>query len=477
MTALTLDTLHRLPAGVQRPAYDPRALAIGVVHFGPGAFHRAHQAAYLDTLASRDPRWGVCAVSLQSPGVRDALAPQDGLYTLATLAAEPGFRVIGVLRELLVAPENPAAVTVRLASTGVQVVTSTVTEKGYCLQADGRLDLAHADIAHDLAHPAAPRSLIGHLVAGLAARRAAGIAPFVLIPCDNLPHNGRRLKAAVVALAAERDAALSRWIADTLVCPNTMVDSITPASDDALRERVAAATGLADAWPVQREPFAQWVIEQHEHSGGPDWASVGVTLAADVATFERAKLWMLNGAHSALAYLGQLRGHRTVPEAMADAELAGWVRGYLLDDLAPRLQPFDAAAYAEAVLARFANPALQHQLTQIAMDGSQKLPVRILAPLQGAIAVGAPLAGYARIVAAWLRFVQRQHSRGIPLADPLAAALADLAAGWRGEAGTARDDMRRALAFTPVFPLALAVQEGWLDALTEAWLALAPASD
>lgn len=206
---LSLQTLARLPAAVQRPRYDPQSLPIGIVHFGPGAFHRAHQAAFIDTVCATDPRWGICGVSLHSAGVRDALAPQDGLYTLAVLDAQPSNRVIGSLREFLVAPEDPATVFERLRRPSVQVVTTTVTEKGYCLGADGSLDFEHADIAHDTANPQAPLSVIGYIVEGLRQRRAAGLPPFVLMPCDNLPANGRKAKAAVVALASRQDAALA----------------------------------------------------------------------------------------------------------------------------------------------------------------------------------------------------------------------------------------------------------------------------
>ena len=241
MNALSISRLANLPSPVTQPAYDPRTLPVGVVHFGPGAFHRAHQAVYLDTLAAQDPRWGICGVSLHSAGARDALQPQDGLYTLAVLDEVISHRVIGSLRELLVAPENPEAVFQRLQQAAVQVVTTTVTEKGYCLGVDGQLDLQHPDILHDLAQPRSPVSLVGYLLGGLRRRHAAGLAPFVLIPCDNLPHNGARLKAALLRLAGLSHPALAGWLGDQLQCPNTMVDAITPATDDALRIEMGEA--------------------------------------------------------------------------------------------------------------------------------------------------------------------------------------------------------------------------------------------
>jgi fructuronate reductase len=432
---LSLQTLAHLTAAVQRPRYDPQSLPIGIVHFGPGAFHRAHQAAFIDTLCATDPRWGICGVSLHSAGVRDALAPQDGLYTLAVLDAQPAHRVIGSLRELLVAPEDPAAVFERLCRPSVQVVTTTVTEKGYCLSADGTLDFKNADIVHDAAHPQAPRSVIGYIVEGLRQRQAAALPPFVLMPCDNLPANGRKLKAAVVALAARQDTALAAWIDGQLPCPNTMVDAITPATDDALRGQVGQATGLHDAWPVQREAFVQWVIEAHTHDGGPNWQAAGAVVTADVAAFERAKLWLLNGPHSTLAYWGLLKGHETVAQAIGDPELAAFLNAYMHEDIVPLLQApgMDLHAYADAILARFANPAMRHLLTQIAHDGSQKLPVRVVAPWREALARGAEATRFAWPVAAWLHFLRLRSSLGQAVVDPMSAELAALGLALQGE--------------------------------------------
>jgi fructuronate reductase len=221
--------------GVALPSYDRDKVQVGVVHFGPGAFHRAHQAFYFDQLLASDPRWGICAVSLKSPGVRDALEPQDGLYTLAQLDAETTFRIVGSIVEVLVAPEDPPSVFARLAAPTTRIVTLTVTEKGYTLSAEGGLDEKHPDIVHDLANPREPKSAVGYIVEGLRRRFAAGLAPYAVVACDNLADNGWRLKAAVVAFAAKVDADLAAWIEANGSFPRTMVDSITPATDDALR--------------------------------------------------------------------------------------------------------------------------------------------------------------------------------------------------------------------------------------------------
>jgi fructuronate reductase len=466
---LSLDTLAT--ANATKPAYDPAALDIGVVHFGPGAFHRAHQAAYFDALAAKDPRWGICGVSLHSAGVRDALKPQDGLYTLAILDAEISYRIIGSMREVLVGPEDIEAVFERLTRPSVELVTSTVTEKGYCLAPDFSLDLQHPDIVHDLANPQAPKSFIGYVAEGLRRRRQAGLKPFVLIPCDNLPKNGARLKDAVTVFVGQSDHDLAKWIHDTLQCPSTMVDSITPATDDALRTRVKDATGLEDAWPIQREAFTQWVIEKHVHKNGLDWQSVGVTLTDNVPAYERAKLRLLNGPHSTLAYMGLHRGYESVSEAMKDAELADIVRKLMIEDVVPLLEApegLDLVAYSEDILARFRNPAIVHKLAQIAWDGSQKLPIRILSSLSEALDRGQDIRRLCLPLAAWMRFVRRKAVSGEAITDPLAGELITL--GKTCDDTVA--DVGRFLALRAVFSEALATDATVIAGLESAYAEL-----
>ncbi|CAL4869010.1 Polyol:NADP oxidoreductase [Asticcacaulis sp. MM231] len=454
-----------------KPAYDPASLAAGVVHFGPGAFHRAHQAAYFDALAQNDSSWGICGVSLHSTGVRDALAPQDGLYTLAILDEEISYRVIGAMREVLVGPEDIEAVFERLTRPSVSLVTSTVTEKGYCLAPDFSLDLQHPDIVHDLANPKTPKSFIGYVTEGLRRRRAQGLKPFVLIPCDNLPKNGERLKAAVTVFAGQSDNEFARWIWDELQCPCTMVNSITPATDDELRTRVQAVVGLEDAWPIQREAFTQWVIEKHVHDGGPDWQSVGVTLTDNVPAYERAKLRLLNGPHSTLAYMGLHRGYESVSEAMKDAELAEIVRGLMIEDVVPLLEApegLDLIAYSEDILKRFRNPAIVHKLSQIAWDGSQKLPIRILSSLTEALDRGQDIRRLSLPLAAWMRFIRSKALTGDALTDPLAT---DLIAVGR----TCQDDVSdvsRFLTLRSVFPQDLATDTTFITAIEAAYTQL-----
>ncbi len=434
MNRLSLATLNQLPSAVGRPAYDVSKVGIGIVHFGPGAFFRAHQAAYYDALLARAPRWGVSAVSLHSVGVRDALAPQDGLYTLAILDAQTRLQVIGAVREVLVAPASPDQVLARLRSPDVRLVTLTVTEKGYGLDANGALDLNDAAVRHDLeVADATPKSVVGWLIAGLKRRRAAGLEPFVTLSCDNLTDNGGKLGRAVVDFAkASGQADLADWIETQARFPSSMVDSITPATDDALRAKVTAALGVEDAWPIQREAFSQWVIEDALGPDGPDLASVGAILTTDVSLFERAKLRLLNGPHSSLAYLGRLAGLATVSEAIAEPRLKAFIARLMREDIAPSLEAeagLDLDAYSAAILARFANPALRHELAQIAWDGSKKLPFRLLGTVGDAYAGGRSVERLAVPMAAWMLFVRAQLARGATLVDPLAPVLADCVSG------------------------------------------------
>lgn len=469
---LSLETLAALPAGVERPAYDPAATRIGVVHFGPGAFHRAHQAVVLDEVLSRQPDWAVSAVALRSPATRDALASQDGLYTLQVLDHAPRTRVVGALRELLVAPESPMAVLARLADPAVRIVTLTVTEKGYHLADDGTLDLDHPDIRADLRDGGIPVTATGWLVAGLAARRRAGLRPFTAISCDNLTDNGGKLAAAVTAFARVRDPGLADWIAAEGAFPATMVDSITPATDDALRRRVAATLGLEDRWPVQREGFSQWVIEDRFADGRPDLAAAGVVLTRDVSAFDRAKLRLLNGPHSSLAYLGGLAGLDTVADAMADPVLSRFVETLMREDIRPTVAPppgLDLDRYIADILDRFRNPAIRHRLAQIAWDGTRKLPFRLIGTLADALAARRPVARLCLPIAAWMVSVRQSARQGTPIIDPLAERLADIG---RACTGSPVDDVPAFLALRGVFPPPVAADPVVRSAISRAYGAL-----
>src|SRR5574340_810932 len=456
MARLTFATLDRLPAAIGRPRYRPQTVPIGIVHLGIGAFHRAHQAMVTDdVLAQSGGPWGICGVSLRSPGVRDRLAPQDGLYTaIERSAAGVRRRVVGSVREVLCLADERAAVLQRLASPEVAVATLTVTEKGYCHRpSTGALDFTHPAIVHDLAHPDAPVSTIGVLVRALELRRGSRGAPMTVVCCDNLPGNGALVAGLVHELAAARDASLAAWIARAIAFPGTMVDRIVPATTAADVAENDAALRCDDRAPVVHEPFLQWVIEDRFVGSRPAWELAGATLTADVAPWETMKLRMLNGTHSALAYLGYLAGYTYVHEVVAKPDFAAWAHRFMSSEVAPTLvvpPGADLDAYRDSLVARVANPALGHRTWQIAMDGSQKLPQRILATVRANLAAGREVTLAALAVAGWMRYVRGddEAGRSIDVSDPLAPRFAAIAS----RCGSDPEAYARALlALTEVF--------------------------
>ena len=473
MKRLHPDRLADLPSAVARPRYDRAALGTGIVHLGIGAFHRAHEAVYTeDALAVAPGEWGITGVSLRSPDTRDALQPQGGLYTVAVRdAAGERLRVVGTVTELLVAPEAPEAVLDRLTRPSVRIASLTVTEKGYCHDpATGALDENHPDIRHDLAFPSRPRTAPGFLVEALDRRRRAGLAPFTVLSCDNLPSNGETASRILRRFAELRDPALARWIEDEVAFPSSMVDRIVPATTDEDRATVARGLGVEDAWPVMTEPFTQWVIEDHFTAGRPAWERVGAELVADVRPYEHMKLRLLNGSHSCIAYLGYLGGYQTVSDAMADPAYARLVRGLMDLEVTPTLEVppgADLVRYKQALIERFRNPALRHRTWQIAMDGTQKLPQRLLGPIRERLAKGQRIDRLALAVAAWMRYATGRDEKGeaIDVRDPMAARLAAVA----GEAGDDPATLARGyLALREVFGDDLPGNPAFVDAVTGA---------
>jgi fructuronate reductase len=420
---LSTETLVGLSADVARPGYDPSSVGIGIVHLGTGAFHRAHQAVYVDDLLAQGAKdWRILGVSLRSPGVRDQLVPQDGLYTLVERDGdEERLRIIGSIADVLVAPENPQSVIDAIAAATTHIVSLTITEKGYCHDpASGEINWQHPDIVQDLDNLGAPKSAIGYLAAGLKQRMEASAGPITLMSCDNLPHNGAVLKAVLTAFVAKAVPELSEWMAANSSFPTTMVDRIVPATTDDDVTRLEKQLGMADKGMVKAEPFTQWVIEDDFAGPRPAFESVGAQMVADVRPFELAKLRMLNGSHSTIAYLGLFYGHETVDQAMADARIAQVVDALMKEAAAtlPSVPGLDTVSYAEALKARFHNAALQHRLSQIAMDGSQKLPQRLLGTIVDLHTAGRTPQAAATGVAAWMR-----HFSGPFVNDPLAERL------------------------------------------------------
>ena len=438
---LSAATLDRAAGSVRRPGYDLNRLRPGIVHLGVGAFHRAHQAIFTeDAIVAKGGDWGVIGVALRRPDVPAALGPQDGLYTVETLAQAPQYRVVGVIRRALMATAQPQQVLAALAAPQTHVISLTVTEKGYCLAANGELDEAHPDIVHDLAAPDHPRSAIGWLARGLAERRSREGGPVTVISCDNLIGNGRKLEAAVLAFAARRDAlgdaTLARWICGNAAFPQTVVDCIVPAVTQASRDRIAAALGLVDEACVSREAFTQWVIEDRFAGPHPAWEVAGAELVSNVEAYERLKLQVLNACHSALAYWGLSQGHALVREAIADPELSRRVEAMVAEEIAPALPDLPVADYWRKIRTRFANPMIDHRLVQIGEDGSTKLAQRVLPLVIANARAGRPTGRLASIVRAWLRLAGEGAVK-----DPQGERLAQWAGSGRDVAAALDDAM------------------------------------
>jgi fructuronate reductase len=468
---LSLATLGALPDAVARPRYAVGSVRIGVVHLGVGNFHRAHQAvAFERLLGGGDLRWGIAGVSLRRSAMRDALAPQDGLYTVLERGPQgPRATVVGALRELHAAADGLAPVIARIADPQVAVVTLTITEKGY--------------------DDTGPASAAGLLAAALAQRRAVGAGGLTAISCDNLQENGAKLRERVLREAAAVAAGggggalgsgggggsgsggLVAWIERSVAFPNGMVDRIVPATTQADRDDAAALLGCIDEWPVPAEPFSQWVLEDRFAGPRPALETAGVQMVDDVAGWEAMKLRLLNAAHSAFAYLGAAAGLETVDQAAGDPRLRAFVER-LWDEAAATLPPAVrplVAGYTAQLHDRWANPGIRHRLHQIAMDGSRKLPNRLIAPLREQRRDGRPADAMVHLTAAWMHWAGGVDDDGSPheLDDPLAERLASAAS-----AGDARATVRAMLQIDEVFGTDLRDDAALVDALSGALAAI-----
>jgi fructuronate reductase len=478
MTRLGFAALAHLPAEL-RPLVDPRALGTGIVHLGIGAFHRAHQAVFTEeAVAAAGGDWGICGVTQRSRGVLDQLRPQDGLYSVLVRGEGTTLRVAGAVRDLLFAAEEGQRLQALLAAPTTRLVTLTVTEKGYRHDpATGRLRRTDPDVAADLAGDGPPRTVVGQLVRGLQARRAADAGPITLLSCDNLPANGEVLRGLVADFCAALPdgGALATWIAESVSFPSSMVDRIVPATTDDDRAEAARLLGFSDSGVVVTEPFRQWVVEDRFAAGRPAWERAGAVLTADVAPYEAMKLRLLNGSHSTLAYLGALAGHAHVADAMADPGIADVVAHLMADDVVPTLavpDGYDVAAYQQQLIERFHNPALRHRTVQIAMDGTQKLPQRLLGTITDRLAAGAEPRYACLGVAAWMRYVwtaQAENGAPLPVDDPMADRLRELTAG----SATPEAAVDALLSLEEVFGARLPANDTFRALVTESLEALA----
>jgi fructuronate reductase len=459
---------------VRMPPPPELASGVGIVHLGIGAFHRAHQAVFTEDAAvsSGQGGWGICGVTQRSAKVVEQLRPQDCLYTVLERGTDrTTARVVAQVSDVLFAREEESRLLSLFADPAVRVVTLTVTEKGYRRNAFGGLDLHDAAVAADLQGGCS--TTVGQIVRGLQARQRAESGGITVLSCDNLTENGRVLRRLVsefcAALPSAEGDALGSWVEANVSFPSSMVDRIVPATAEGDLLDAQSMLGLVDEALVVAEPFRQWVIQDDFIADRPAWDRVGADLVQEVAPFEQLKLRMLNGTHSLLAYLGGLSGYETIAEAVADPELATAAEHLMSDDVLPTLAGtpgLDPARYGQTVLERFANPALRHRTTQVAMDGSQKLPLRLLGTVRDRLAAGA-FPEYATTgVAAWMAYValrRDRRGRALPLDDPLAPRLESAVAG----ASSSRDVVDGLLGVDEVFGKDLRESERFRSGLEE----------
>ncbi|MCX5516307.1 mannitol dehydrogenase family protein [Kaistia algarum] len=434
--ALGSALLGRLPAGVAGPAYDRSALRPGIAHIGVGAFHRAHQAEFTeDLLAVEFGRWGIVGINIRPPLIIGTLGRQNGLYTRLLRENERvEARVIGSLLRVVDSQDRAEPALAVLASPEIDLISLTVTEKGYCHRpASGELDEAHPDILHDLAYPETPRSVPGLILRAMELRRCSHDRPVTVMSCDNIPSNGAILERVVTTLAERRGGGIADWIARNAAFPSTMVDRIVPATSAADIDFVEQNLGYRDDGVVVGEPFRQWVIENRFAGRFPAYDRVGASIVDDVEAFEHLKMRILNGAQTTLSYLGVLAGHEYSFDDMADPLLASFIRRMLVEESLPTLQPIPGVspeAYVEQSLSRLTNTAIRHRNHQIATDGSQKIVQRILSPIRERLARGHGIALLSVPVAAWMTYLIRaseRFGRAWRVEDPYAARIAAIA--------------------------------------------------
>ncbi|HEX9066447.1 MAG TPA: mannitol dehydrogenase family protein [Streptosporangiaceae bacterium] len=421
------------------PGYDRSRVRTGIVHVGVGGFHRAHQAVYADALMNRGGPldWGICGVGVMPAdrAMRDALAAQDGLYTLVQKHSDGTWepRVIGSIVEYLFAPDDPEAVIEKMAAAATAIVSLTVTEGGYNINdTTGEFDADNPDVRHDIQPGAIPRTAFGLITDALRRRRERGLAPFTVMSCDNLPGNGGLTRGALTAFARLRDASLAAWIDAETAFPNGMVDRITPETTEADRAGLRSRFGIDDRWPVVCEPFTQWVLQDTFTAGRPAYDLAGVQLVADVEPYELMKLRLLNASHQAMCYFGYLAGYRLVHEAAQDELFRRFLRGYMNYEATPTLPPVpgvDLDDYKSTLIERFSNPQIRDTMARLCAQSSDRIPKWLLPVVRDQLAAGGPIRRAAAVVASWARYAEGVDEQGEPIqvVDRMAPALAEYA--------------------------------------------------
>jgi len=432
LNAQTLEFWRgRLPV----PGYDRGIVTPGVVHFGVGGFHRAHQAMYHDRLMNKGTAldWGICGVGVmpQDRRMKQVLEAQDGLYTLVQKHADGRYepRVIGSIVEYLFAPDDPEAVIERMAAESTWIVSLTVTEGGYNLSdLSGEFDAANPDVILDLEPGAVPRTIFGLITEALSRRQKAGIAPFTVMSCDNLEGNGHLTRRAFTAFARLRELELGDWVERQVRFPNSMVDRITPATTDDDRAEIRERFGLDDLWPVVCEPYTQWVLQDAFTEGRPPYERAGVQVVGDVEPYELMKLRLLNGSHQAMCYFAYLAGYRLVHEAAQDPLFRSFLLGYMDCEATPTLPPVPGVnlrEYKHTLIERFSNPEIRDTVARLCAQSSDRIPKWILPVVRQQLATGGELWRSAAVVASWARYAEGvdDHGEPIEVVDRLAGSL------------------------------------------------------
>jgi mannitol 2-dehydrogenase len=425
LEALDARALESLDGAVQKPRYDRRQVAIGIVHFGVGGFHRAHQAMYVDALMNLGKAldWGICGVGTMSVDerMRDVMSAQDGLYTLVLKHSDGTLepRVVGSIVDYLYAPDDPEAVINRLADPLTRIVSMTITEGGYNIDhVTGEFDANNPLVQEDLQPGAVPQSVFGLVVEGLARRKARGIRPFTVMSCDNIQGNGHVARRVFTAFARLRDPELADWIEREVRFPSSMVDRITPATTDADRALVAEQLHIADGWPVVCEPFTQWVLEDEFVDGRPPFEDVGVQIVDSVEPYELMKLRLLNASHQALCYPGYLVGYRLVHEVCQDPLFRDFLMRYMDDEGTPTLPPvpgIDLVEYKHSLLERFSNAYVRDTVARLCAESSDRIPKFLLPVIREQLEHGGEITRSTAVVALWARYDEGVDEQGEPI--------------------------------------------------------------
>jgi mannitol 2-dehydrogenase len=446
MLSLSAETLASSAGHVPVPDYDRSRVTAGVVHFGVGGFHRAHQAMYHDRLMNQGQAldWGICGVGVMpfDQRMKEVLQAQDGLYTLVVKHSDGTYepRVIGAITEYLFAPDDPDAVIERMAGESTRIVSLTVTEGGYNIHhVTGEFDAANSDVAHDLERGATPRTTFGLITEALRRRRERGITPFTVMSCDNLQGNGHLSKKVFTAFARLRDPELGDWVEREVMFPNSMVDRITPVTTDADKTEVRERFGIDDQWPVVCEPFTQWALEDAFSAGRPPYEDAGVQVVGDVEPYELMKLRLLNASHQALCYFAYLSGYRLVHEAAQDPLFQAFLLGYMDEEGTPTLAPVpgvDLDEYKRTLIERFSNPEVRDTIARLCAESSDRIPKWLLPVIRAQLATGGEIRRSAAVVASWARYAEGVDEQGEPIevVDRLKDSLIPLARRQREDA-------------------------------------------